>query len=211
MQRPDADARHERLLVVHLGLYNGEGYTKAEANNQKAFMARVGFRPLHAHPILRNWRVQGFWTHDNYMANAPRNRTVFNTIFEHPYINMGFDYLWTKDKTTAVLVNNIPAPTLDGKGWSVWLTPKKPFANGSSVEALIRYDHMKPGGTAGATAITSPDGLNQRTIAGVSYWFPKQGSVSAALLFDYEQVKFSNWTPSKPTQQRVFVHSLISF
>jgi hypothetical protein len=93
----------------------------------------------------------------------------------------------------------------------VWATPKKPFANGSSVEALIRYDHMKPGGTAGATAITSPDALNERTIAGVAYWFPKQGSVSAALLFDYEQVRFSNWAPARPTQQRLFVHSLISF
>jgi hypothetical protein len=197
---------------AHVGFYNGEGYTKPEVNNQKAFMARVGVRPLHTHKILRNWRVQGFWTHDNYMNNAPRNRTVFNTIFEHPYINMGYDYLWTKDKVSSAPTSGVDRyPTLDGNGWSIWLTPRKPFPNGSSVEALIRYDHMKPGGTASATAITSPDGLNARTIAGLAYWFPKQGSVSAALLFDYEQVKFSSWTPSKPTQERVFVHSLISF
>ncbi len=197
---------------VHVGFYNGEGYSRPEVNNQKAFMARIGVRPLHTHEILRNWRVQGFWTRDNYMKNAPRDRTVFNMIFEHPYINMGYDYLWSKDKVSSALTNGVDRyPTLEGNGWSIWLTPKKPFPNGSSIEALIRYDHMKPGGTASATAITSPDGLNQRTIAGVAYWFPRQGSVSAALLVDYEQVTFPDWTPSKPTQERIFVHSLISF
>jgi hypothetical protein len=91
------------------------------------------------------------------------------------------------------------------------VTPKKPLARGASVEALIRHDDVKPGGAATATAITSPDARNQRSIAGLAYWFPKQGNVLAALLLDYEQVKFSNWTPSRPTQQRIFVHSLVSF
>jgi hypothetical protein len=197
---------------VHVGFYNGEGYSKAEVNNKKALMARVGFRPLPRHAILKTWRLQAFWTKDNYMENAPRNRAVFNTTFEHPCFNMGFDYIATTDKVSSAPTNGVDLyPTLDGKGWSVWATPKKVFANGSSIEGLIRYDHMKPGGTASATAITSPDGLNERWIGGVAYWFPKQGSVAAALLFDVENVTYSNWTPVKPTQQRIFLHSLISF
>jgi hypothetical protein len=197
---------------VHVGFYNGEGYSKPEVNNKKAFMARVGFRPLPRHPVLKSWRLQGFWTRDNYVENAPRNRSIFNTTFEHPYFNMGFDYLATTDKVSSAPTNGVDLyPTLDGKGWSFWATPKKAFPNGSSIEGLIRYDHMKPGGMASATAITSPDGVNQRWIGGVAYWFPKQGSVSAALLFDIENVTYSYWSPEKPTQQRVFVHSLISF
>jgi hypothetical protein len=54
-------------------------------------------------------------------------------------------------------------------------------------------------------------GLNRRTIAGLAYWFPKQGSVSAALLFDVENVTFSEYTTAKPTQQKIFLHGLISF
>ena len=197
---------------VHVGFYNGEGYSKPEVNNKKAFMARVGFKPLPRHKILKTWRLQAFWTKDNYMENAPRERTVFNTTFEHPYVNMGFDYIATSDKVSSAPTNGVDLyPTLDGKGWSFWATPKKAFPNGSSIEGLIRYDHMKPGGTASTTAISSADGLNERWIGGVAYWFPKQGSVSSALLFDVENVTFSNWTPTKPTQQRVFVHSLISF
>jgi hypothetical protein len=197
---------------VHVGFYNGEGYTKPEVNDQKAFMARVGFKPLPRHRLLRTWRLQGFWTHDNYMQDAPRNRAVFNTTFEHPYVNAGFDYIRTSDKASSVRTNGVDVnPTLEGDGWSFWATPKKGFANGSSIEALVRYDHMKPGGTAGPSAISSPDGLNERTIGGLAYWFPKQGNVSAAVMLDLENVTFSNWTPARPTQQRIFVHSLISF
>jgi hypothetical protein len=197
---------------VQVSVFNGEGYSKPETNNKKAFEARVSLRPLPRHPILRNWRLQGFVHQDSVMNDAARNRSAFDTTFEHPNLNLGFDYLWTRDKASSVQTAGVDKnPTLDGKGWSVWLTPKKPFANGSSIEGLVRYDHMKPGGTASAGAITSPDGRNQRTIAGVAYWFPRQGSVSAALLVDYEQVKYSNWTPARPTQERLFVHSLISF
>jgi hypothetical protein len=197
---------------VHVGFYNGEGYQKPELNNKKAFMARVGFRPLPRHKSLRGWRLQGFWTQDNYMENAPRDRKVFNTIFEHPYVNVGFDYIDTKDKVSSAPTNGVDLyPTLNGTGYSFWATPKKVFPNGSSIEALIRYDRNKPGGTASATAISSPDGLNVRWIGGAAYWFPKQGSVSAALLFDVQTEMPTNYTPAKADTKRYYLHTLISF
>jgi hypothetical protein len=197
---------------VHVGFYNGEGYSKPEVNNKKAFIARVAFRPLPGHPLLKTWRLQGFWIRDSYMEDAPRNRSMFNTTFEHPYINVGVDYIATTDKVSSAPTNGVDLyPTLDGRGWSIWATPKKAFPNGSSVEGLVRYDHMKPGGSASATAIASPDGLNERMIAGVAYWFPKQGNVAAALMLDVDTATYSNWTPERPTQRRIFVHSLISF
>jgi hypothetical protein len=197
---------------VHVGFYNGEGYSKPEVNNKKAFIARVGFRPAPGHRLLKTWRLQGFWIRDSYVEGAPRNRSMFNTTFEHPCVNVGFDYIATTDKVSSAPTNGVDLyPTLDGRGWSVWATPKKVFPNGSSVEGLLRYDHMKPGGTASATTITSPDGLNERVIAGVAYWFPRQGGVAAALLLDVDTATYSNWSPEKPTQRRIFVHGLISF
>jgi hypothetical protein len=197
---------------VHVGFYNGEGYTKPEVNNKKAFVARVGFRPLPGHRLLKTWRLQGFWIRDSYMEDAPRNRSMFNTTFEHSYVNAGFDYIATTDKVSSAPTNGVDLfPTLDGRGWSVWATPKKVFPDGSSIEGLIRYDHMKPGGTASATAVTSPDGLNERWIGGVAYWFARVGNVGAALMLDVDSATYSNWSPEKPTQRRIFVHSVISF
>jgi hypothetical protein len=196
----------------HVGVYNGESYSKAEVNNEKAFEARLSVRPIPRERLLKGWSVTGFVTIDNYMQNAPRNRYILQTTYEHPYVTVGADYLKTSDKTSSVLTNGVDLnPTLEGTGFDIWATPKKVYANGSSIEALLRYDHMKPGGTAGATAITSPDGVDSRFIGGIAYWFPKKGSVSAALMFDVDSTTYSNWTPLKPTSRKFYVHTLISF
>jgi hypothetical protein len=196
----------------HVGVYNGEGYSKAEANNEKSFQGRLSFRPLPRDPLLKGWRLTGFVTLDNYMENAERNRYILQTSFEHPYVNVGVDYLKTADKASSALTNGVDLnPTLKGTGFGIWMTPKKVYANGSSIEALIRYDHTKPGGAVSGAAITSPDALNARVIGGIAYWFPKQGSVSAAIMFDVDNTSYSNWTPVKPTSRKFFVHSLISF
>jgi hypothetical protein len=196
----------------HVGYYNGEGYSKAETNNEKGFMARLSIRPLPREPLLKGWRVTGYVTVDNYMQNAERNRYILQTTYEHPYVNVGVDYLKTDDKASSALTNGVDLnPTLKGTGVSFWATPKKVYASGASIEALVRYDHMEPGGAATATTITSPDALNERVIGGLAYWFPKHGGVSAAIMFDVENVSYANWTPVKPTSRKFFVHTLISF
>ena len=194
---------------VHVGVYNGEGYSKAEANNMKALMIRVGFKPLPRHPLLRNWRLQGFYTADHTLESAERTRAVFDTTFEHPYFNLGFDYLDTHDQASG----KPGSQNLHGKGWSIWTTPKKAFANGSSVEALLRYDRMEPANevtTIGAGTVAGR-GIDKRTIAGIAYWFPKTASATFALLLDVENVTFSDYAAPRPTQQKVILHSLVSF
>ncbi len=197
----------------HVGYYNGESYSKAESNNQKALMARLSFRPLPRQPLLKGWRLTGFADVDNYMQDAERRRYVLQTSYEHPYVNVGVDYLKTSDKASSALTDGVDLnPTLKGTGIAVWATPKKVYANGSSIEALVRYDHMKPGGAvSGGTTITSPDGLEARWIGGVAYWFPHEGSVSAAILFDVDSTTYTGWTPGKPTARKFYVHTLINF
>jgi hypothetical protein len=186
---------------IHVGFYNGEGFSKAEANNEKSFQIRAGFRPLPRDKVLRGLRLQVFYTGDSYVVNGPRNRTLVNTTFEHKYFNAGYEYLWTEDQAGATKTD------LNGKGWSVFAMPKKPFANGSSIEALIRYDHMK----RDTTSLTTPNALDQRWIAGFAYWFPKQGPVSSALMFDVDQLRYANYSPLKTTEKTYFLHMLIAF
>jgi hypothetical protein len=185
---------------VHVGIYNGDGYSKADANDQKAVQIRGSVRPLPMHAVLRGLRVTGFYDADDYIKSGDKTRGIFDVTFEHKYFNAGFDYLATKDQTS------ITKTLMNGKGWSFWATPKKPFANGSSIEALVRYDSMKHD-----TSATYENQVNQRVIAGVAYWFPKQGNVAAALLLDYDQYTFANYITPQPTQKRWAVHGLISF
>jgi hypothetical protein len=178
---------------VHVGIYNGDGYAKAEANDQKAFQMRGTLRPLPMGAVLRGLRLTVFYDNDRYVQSDVRNRFIFSPTFEHKYVNAGFDYLNTEDRPLAT------AAKLEGEGYSFWITPKST----KGIEGLFRYDHEKPNKDA------SP--VRERTIAGIAYWFPHQGTVSTALLLDYEQVDSKHFTPSVPKQQRIAVHGLVNF
>jgi len=181
---------------VHVGVYNGETYSKVEVNDQKALQVRATVRPFAASSAipLRGLRAHLFYDGDSYVKNAERKRLIGSVTFEHRYLNAGFDYLDAKDQTS------ITKPELEGRGWSVWLTPR----SSKGWEALLRYDHMKP------NSLFDTQERN-RTILGVSYWFPHQGTVSTAFLLDYDGQTFRNLTPAPPAQRKIAVHALVTF
>jgi hypothetical protein len=189
----------------HAGFYNGEGYSKAEVNNEKAFQVRGTVRPMATSSSLaaRGLRVTVFYDADHYLQDASRTRFVVNGTFEHRWFNAGLDYLDGKDQTPSAISTEI-----ESKGWSLWVTP---FAKekGNGVEGLFRIDRFKPD----VTTASKNTQERQRLIAGVAYWFPHPGgAATAAVLLDFEQVKFANFpAAANPQQQRIAVHGLVSF
>ncbi|HEV8611129.1 MAG TPA: hypothetical protein VGS98_13820 [Thermoanaerobaculia bacterium] len=181
---------------VHLGVYNGEGYTRSEANDQKAFQVRLTVRPAPAVNVLRGLRLTGFWDADHYVRDAKRQRAIAFLTFEHPYVNVGAEYLTAKDQTT------LAAREIEAEGWSAWVTPRTPIG----IEGLFRYDELKP------DTDQDEERKKKRTIAGVAYWFTffKPG-VTAALLANYENVKYDRFSPSRPTEKRYALHMLLNF
>jgi hypothetical protein len=184
---------------VYVGLYNGEGYQQSDPNDQKAFMIRGTLRPLPSGgTIARNIRVAAFYFGDHYVANAQRQRFIFNTMFEHQYFNVGFDWMTRTDQ---------PLPTdpkVDSDGYSFWATPFfKEKGNGP--EALFRVDSFR--------ANSDLDGRQTRLIVGGAWWFRHSGSnATAAILVDMEQLTFKDFpAPAPPKEQRFIVHGLISF
>ena len=184
---------------VHVGIYNGEGHSRLEANSTKAFQIRSTLRPLPAHSVLRGLRVHGFWDNDSYLKHADKERAMAMVTFEHANLNAGFDYLAASDQTTAT------GRKRDAHGVSFWATPRQRATDG--FEGLFRVDRLDPDDIA--------DAHRTRTILGAAYWFPHQGTVTAALLLDYERVSLTTRTPSvvasAPTQKRIAVHGLINF
>jgi len=178
---------------VHTGIYNGETYSKPEANDQKGFMIRATVRPLRMHPVLRGLRLTGFYDNDAYVKNAERRRGIAGITFEHKYLNASFDYFAASDQTS------VTKPTVDARGFSVWATPRAP----NGWEGLLRYDQLEPN--------TDASGKRKRFIGGVAYWFPHQGTVSTALLLDLDQTRFVDFAVGQPTQRRYGVHALVNF
>src|SRR5262245_1039855 len=184
---------------VHVGYYNGENFNRAETNDQKALMIRATLRPFAAQSLVpRGLRVSVFYDSDHYVKDAERTRFIAAAHYEHPYVNAGFYYLDTHDQ------QSVTRPTLsadvEGKGYTVWATPKTT----KGWEALLRYDHLTPNELFGSQ-------LRSRTIVGGAYWFPHQGTVTAALMLDYDGQTFDNFVPAQPKNARVALHGLISF
>jgi hypothetical protein len=181
---------------VHAGFYNGEGYSKAEANNEKAFMVRGTVRPF---PLggttLKGLRLTAFIDEDHYVENAKRERVLGEVTYEHPLFNAGFDLLHAKDRTSAT------KPQISGKGWSLWVTPK---LGTKGWEALIRHDDYLPN-----DAIHSQK--QKRDIDGIAYWVPNLNGKTAAILFDRDSLKRTGLTPAAPNTTNYEVKMLINF
>ena len=82
-----------------------------------------------------------------------------------------------------------------------------PLSGGASIEALIRYDHLKPDVDSAVNGAQ----VRPRTIVGVSYWFRHQGNVSTALMLDYDGQTFENYAVAQPTQKKIALHALVNF
>jgi len=181
---------------VHVGVYNGEGFTRPEVNEQKALMARVTVRPLPDHSVAKGLRLTGYYHGDAYVKDAPRTRAMGTVWFEHARFNAGLDLLKKIDQ---------PLPTVTkvtGEGLSVFVTP---FFDrkGRGLEGLLRMDFFDPN--------VDVAGSQRRLIAGVAYWFPKPGTATAALLANVEQLSYRGGAVTRPTDRKFGVHALITF
>ena len=195
---------------VHVGYYNGEGYGRAEPNDQKGLMIRVTGRPFpKAAPLLRGLRGHFYQFADHYVKDGERRRTIGTATYEHPLVVAGFEYVDARDQRSA-----LPGQTaVDSKGYSAWVTPRTKFG----WEGLIRYDHhvpntstaLAPFSTAGNFTTTLDSQEQNRVIVGIAYWFKLQSPVTASLLVDYDAQLFENLT-ALPTKT-LAVHALINF
>ncbi|MEA2238364.1 MAG: hypothetical protein QOC81_3088 [Thermoanaerobaculia bacterium] len=178
---------------IHAGIYNGEGYSKAETNDQKAVQIRATVHPLPGSPLGKGLRVTGFFDGDHYVKGAAKQRFVQTVTFEHARFAAGFDHVNTKDQTSAT------ARTVNGNGWSVWLNPRL----GNGWEILLRHDDMKP--DEGSSL------RRRRNIAGLAYWIPNLQKVSSSVLFDYDSLDQQNYSLARPRETKLGLKMLVQF
>jgi len=156
---------------IHAGYYNGEGYAKAETNDEKAFQVRASVRPL------KGFKVTGFAVLDQASSSTERSRWIANATYEHSRGNAGVEYLVAHDAKHA-------------SGWSAWVTPRL----GHGLEALVRYDRMRPDEDLQTT--------RTRDIVGLAYWMKGPKGTTAAVLVDRDHTEI---------ETRYGVHMVLAF
>ena len=109
----------------------------------------------------------GFYDGDNYVKDAARTRAVGQVTFEHQYLNAGFDYI-DAQRPDVGRPSRTSKPRAGRSG-----RRREADANGSSWRCCCATTTWRPNESA-------VDQTRQRTIVGVAYWFPHQGSVHDA-------------------------------
>ena len=112
------------------GLYNGEGYTRPDPNDQKALQLRATLRPFPAPGTSRGLRVTMLYDADHYVKDADRRRFVSLVSFEHRYLNAGWVYLDAADQRASLSPSSTPADTRCGlrrvSHWARWTRRVRP-------------------------------------------------------------------------------------
>ena len=174
---------------VNAGIYNGETFTRQEANDQKSLQVRLTARPVPRQALLKGWRVMGFVNEDHYAASRPRRRLIVGTTFEHPRVIAGFDFVRAQDQPSVV------TPVMNARGYWVWVNPRLT----KRWELLLRRDRYRPDTAASLT--------RRRDVAGIAYWFPTATGTAAALLLDRDSLR----TTGSPALTNYGLKMLISF
>jgi hypothetical protein len=82
---------------VHVGVYNGEGYGRAEADRYKSLDGRATFRPFAEDSAAANVSISGFYQYGWYARDRPRNVAIVMGTYENPNIVATAQYLSATD------------------------------------------------------------------------------------------------------------------
>ena len=179
---------------VMVGVYNGETYSRPEANDQKAFQIRGTLRPLanerapawaSVYRVLRRRSLREEWR-----ARAFPGLSHVRAPISECGVSVGRDH-----------GSDFCSHRHEGRGGGVVVLGHAP-----DHKRLRGADSLRPPRTG------RHDGPETRPgDLGIAYWLPHQGTVSAAFLLDYEQVKNKNFAVPIPRQERIFLHALVNF
>jgi hypothetical protein len=82
---------------AHVGVYNGEGYGRAEADKYKSLDGRVTLRPFAEEGPAGNVTISGFYQYGWYARDRPRNVAIVMGSFEQPHFAATAQYLSATD------------------------------------------------------------------------------------------------------------------
>jgi hypothetical protein len=82
---------------VHVGVYNGEGYGRAEIDKYKSIDGRVTLRPFSQDSAAGNVSISGFYQYGWYAKDRPRNVAIVMGSYEQPHVVATAQYLSATD------------------------------------------------------------------------------------------------------------------
>ena len=181
------------LGEVHAGVFNGEGFTQAEANKYKSVQGRLTLRPFANRGVAHGLRVSGFFNAGWYAADRPRHLGIVMGSFEHRRLVATLQRIAATENPSAITPRDI-----DRRGWSAFVEPRQ---GPSGWAGVLRYDSFEADDSV-------VDSGQHRVIAGGAYWFvwPR---ARVGLVATNEQVDYD--TSARLDDNRVLIQMHIEF
>lgn len=82
---------------VHFGVYNGEGYGRAEIDKYKSIDGRASFRPFADDSELGRVSISGFYQYGWYARDRPRNVAIAMGAYQNTHVALTAQYLQATD------------------------------------------------------------------------------------------------------------------
>ena len=70
---------------INVGVYNGEGFTRAETDKRKSIQARVTIRPMPQAKLASGLRISAFFDHGWTGKDRPKRHGIVMASYEHPH------------------------------------------------------------------------------------------------------------------------------
>ncbi len=178
---------------INVGVYNGEGYARAEPDRHKSLQARVTIRPFPRAGLAKGLRLSGFYDAGWFADDRPRRHGILMASFEHPHVAGTVQWLTGTERGAAA-----PADA-DLGGTSAFLEVRQGV---SGWAALARVDDYTPDRSR-------RDVANRRVIAGGARWFVLT-SVRIGLVATDEHVRYDPGRRLRD-EHRVLVQTHVQF
>ena len=140
---------------VHVGIYNGEGYGRAEADKYKNIDGRVTFHPFDKQSEAGNVGVSVFYQYGWYAKDRPRNVLIVMGSYEKPHGFVTAQYLQATD-------NPFVARDVQRKGLSFFGEVRQGITGWAGVGGV---DYFQPD-------VLNQNDWRRRWVFGGAHWSP---------------------------------------
>ena len=92
---------------LQAGVYNGEGFSKAEATTHKSFQGRISIRPFPTSGLAQGLRAHGFYDLGWYDRNQPRRHGIVMASYEKPRVVATAQWLTATERPFATMTQDV--------------------------------------------------------------------------------------------------------
>jgi hypothetical protein len=175
----------------HVGVYNGEGYGRAEVDKYKSIDGRATLRPFSEDSELGKVSLSGFYQYGWYARDRPRNVAIVMGSYENPNIVATAQYLSATD-------NPFIARDVERRGMSFFGEGRQGPTGWAGIVGLDLFD----------PDASSDSDARRRLVFGGAHW-SAVGRGRLGVVISLEQEKRA--TDSQLLQRRLLAQTHIEF